>query len=208
MYANRRIATPFAELQELHAINPWQRQIIDSNGHFVDRAPRRQHDPASASHPNWIPPSLVPVHLVCGPPAGGKSTFVREHAGPDNLVIDLDAIANELTGEPRSRGWDRDLWLRPALAVRNARLAALAKPGPWPQAWFIIGEPKAQARAWWRTTLGTGITYLLLTPPAVCLARVEDDPERRAVATLQRRIIADWWRKYRPAPGDTVVRHA
>jgi hypothetical protein len=198
---------------------PW----LDRAGQFVDsdqsqpvyswfghRQARRTRDPISAPHPNWLAPSLVPVHLVCGPPASGKSTFVREHARPGDLILDFDQIVNSLTGLPHTRAWDRDTWLRPAMAVRNARLAALAKPGPdgdppWPQAWFIVHEPMAAGRVWWRKALGKGVTYVLPTSPALCRARVAADAERRAVAAFQHQGIDNWWKQYTPAQGDTVV---
>lgn len=34
--------------------------------------------------------------VVTGPPASGKSTYVREHAARDDVVIDLDALARAL----------------------------------------------------------------------------------------------------------------
>lgn len=37
------------------------------------------------------------IYLVLGPPASGKSTWVREHAQPGDITIDYDAIANVLT---------------------------------------------------------------------------------------------------------------
>lgn len=37
------------------------------------------------------------VHIVTGPPCGGKTTHVREHAQPGDIRIDLDTIANHLT---------------------------------------------------------------------------------------------------------------
>lgn len=36
------------------------------------------------------------VHIVYGPPLAGKSTFVRENMGPDDLVFDMDAVQNAL----------------------------------------------------------------------------------------------------------------
>lgn len=159
----------------------------------------------AASHPNWIAPSLIPVHLVCGPPAAGKSRFVQERASAADLILDLDAIVAELSDEPLTHEWDAAQWLAPALAQRNARLAALSKPSQWQQCWFIVGEPKPQARLWWRTTLGPGTTYVILTPPSVCVARLATDPLRNPAR--QSRVVSAWWRAYRPAHGDTLVRH-
>lgn len=39
---------------------------------------------------------------MVGPPAGGKSTWVREHAQPGDITIDYDALANALT--PQGKG--------------------------------------------------------------------------------------------------------
>ena len=38
----------------------------------------------------------VTVRVVTGPPAGGKSTYVDMHARSEDVVIDLDALANAL----------------------------------------------------------------------------------------------------------------
>lgn len=40
------------------------------------------------------------VTLVCGPPCGGKSRYVREHAKPGDLIVDLDLLMRALTGLP------------------------------------------------------------------------------------------------------------
>lgn len=40
---------------------------------------------------------MVTLFVVIGPPAGGKSTWVREHAQPGDITIDYDALANTLT---------------------------------------------------------------------------------------------------------------
>lgn len=37
------------------------------------------------------------LYLVLGPPASGKSTWVRERAQPGDITIDYDALANVLT---------------------------------------------------------------------------------------------------------------
>ena len=61
------------------------------------------------------------VHIVYGPPLAGKSTFVRENMGPDDLVFDMDAVQNALcygadhAGKPHTLG--------AAIALRNAFIA-------------------------------------------------------------------------------------
>ena len=37
------------------------------------------------------------VHIVYGPPLAGKSTFVRENMGPDDLVFDIHRYATATT---------------------------------------------------------------------------------------------------------------
>lgn len=37
------------------------------------------------------------IYIVTGPPAAGKTTWVEQHAKPDDITIDYDAIANTLT---------------------------------------------------------------------------------------------------------------
>lgn len=39
------------------------------------------------------------IYIVTGPPCVGKSTWVREHAQPGDVVIDLDRLALAITAE-------------------------------------------------------------------------------------------------------------
>lgn len=45
--------------------------------------------------PQWMPKSKKPFSLVCGPPASGKNFYVEKHKSKDDLVIDLDLLAEE-----------------------------------------------------------------------------------------------------------------
>jgi hypothetical protein len=47
------------------------------------------------------------ITVVTGPPASGKTTYVRENAGPDDLIIDLDVLASALMvpGSHSSHGY-------------------------------------------------------------------------------------------------------
>lgn len=41
---------------------------------------------------------MAEIHIITGPPAAGKSTYVTEHKQPGDIIIDYDAIANTLAG--------------------------------------------------------------------------------------------------------------
>lgn len=154
----------------------------------------------AASHPDWLKPSLVPLTIVCGPPASGKTTWVRSHAGPDDLVIDLDMIASELAGS-KTHGWDRDTYLNAALYRRNDMLGWLGKRTDWPAAWFIVGEPKATWRLWWQNKLKPREIVVLETPEAECVRRVVSDPDRPHSGNTD--AITQWWFEYDRRSGET-----
>lgn len=63
------------------------------------------------------------IVVVIGPPASGKTTWVREHAGPGDVVIDFDSIARALGTTP-----DADEYAHPqhvSWIARGARKAAI-----------------------------------------------------------------------------------
>lgn len=123
-------------------------------------------------HPPGLKPSTVPLTIVCGPPGSGKSEWVASHAGARDLVLDLDVIASGLSGEP-AHEWNPKAWLDLALERRNRLLADLGGPCPWAEAWFILSEPSAYWRDWWRRTLRPQRIVVLLPRMAVCLARIK-----------------------------------
>ena len=65
---------------------------------------------------------MVTLYLITGPPAAGKSTWVREHAKHGDITIDYDALANTLTPQ----GGKPHAWPQAVKAVtKAARLAAI-----------------------------------------------------------------------------------
>ena len=85
--------------------------------------------------PELLPKPTCKVWLICGPPASGKSTYVRANASKGDIVIDLDGIAREY-GMGRERLSEATAML---LLDRNERLAALATEPPTSTAWVIMG---------------------------------------------------------------------
>lgn len=129
---------------------------------------------AAANHPEWLRPSAIPLTILCGPPASGKTTYVRERAKPGDIVIDLDTIITSI--QPKythwsSQGIDR-LLLNKAIRQRNSMLGSLSRQTEG-RAWFIVAAPTEAERKWWAGKLGG--TVVLLHPGL-------DECKRRALA--------------------------
>lgn len=150
-------------------------------------------------HPDWLRPSAIPLTIICGPPASGKTTYAKTHAGPNDLIIDLDLIAAELSWQD-GKSWDRERYLGPAIFRRNDLLGSISNSTQYQAAWFVIGEPSARKRAWWENKLEPKQIIVLETPASVCLERIEADPDRPQESNKEE--LKRWSRLYRPRPGE------
>lgn len=131
--------------------------------------------------PAWLPAPAIPVTVVCGPPAAGKSTYVATHAAPGDLVIDLDEIVQDLTGthghQLEAAPIDRALW------ERNRRLAALERAASG-RAWFIVSAATQRERDFWASKLAARV--VLLNPgERECIRRASGRTGRDHVAGVR-----------------------
>lgn len=146
----------------------------------------------SAAYPTDLKPSRVPLTIVCGAPGSGKSTYVREHAGPLDTVIDLDEIIARLSGMPLYTPADSSL-MRKAFAERNRLLRDMGRaPENAPPSWLIVSTPTKRGREWWRDQLG-GELVVMTTTLDECLARIDADPRRAAVRDAHRQAALRWF---------------
>lgn len=144
----------------------------------------------------------IPVSVVCGPPAAGKSTWIAQHKNPDDIVIDLDDLIVEMFGQHRS---NNDDLRRQALLERNRRLQGLGSyKGPATGAWFATTAPRRWQRDHWAYTLKAKEVLLILTPEQKGRARVFQDAHRTAASASQLRLIRQWWQQYSPRPEDVI----
>ena len=156
----------------------------------------------SATRPEWLRPSAIPLTIVTGPPAGGKSTYVREHAAPGDLVVDLDTIAANLSGHG-AHDWPSK-WLSAALNERNRTLGSLATRDPSTGcAWFIIGAPTPDERQWWAKKLHPREVIVLETSIDTCMQRIRQATDRRRERTDD--AASKWWAGYQRREGETVI---
>jgi len=140
------------------------------------------------SIPTGIEPSGIPVMLVCGPPASGKSTYVRDNAEPGDTIIDFDAIRKRLGGVK----WDQDQDIkRKSFAIRAKTLKGL-KDRRRGRCWFIVTAPTPAERKAWTEALGDVTVIAMNTPKRICIQRIMADPERRPQADSMIAAVKRW----------------
>lgn len=183
---------------------------VDPNNPVISGKDKSVGRKGIMSHPPWFRASLVPLHIVCGPPAGGKSTFVQANIQEGERLICFDTIASELFGTvaQRSTGLDGKM-VGDVLRKRNDMLGDLmwAKAkAKWSAAWLIVSEPTAEGRQWWADRLNPATIYLTLPPERVALDRAK----ARCLASYRvpgplLNVVATWYKSYTPREGDVVV---
>ena len=123
------------------------------------------------------------VVLVMGPGCAGKSTYVLEHSGSDDAVIDFDWIAQSMFGSPDSH--DHTEHVRAQTVQEWSRLLDLVRRGELdaPTIWITSANPRA-------TELFPYHELVVLDPgEAVALERAEAEGRPPEWATF----IAEWY---------------
>jgi 5-methylcytosine-specific restriction endonuclease McrA len=178
-------------------------QAVSKEYHDSIKQAVEHADRVAAVFPDWLKPSLIPLTMICGPAASGKSTYARQHASSDDLIIDLDVIASNISGEPL-HGWNRNRWLNAALYYRNNQLGDLGRLSRYRAAWFIVSAPEPEHRRWWQDKLKPRETVIIEASEMQCITNASNDTDRDQKRTADQ--IVRWWFDYRPRPGETVVR--
>lgn len=131
------------------------------------------------------------VHVVIGPPAAGKSTYVREHAGPDDVVIDFDLLANALSNRPADNHAHATVIKQITRAARSAALDKACSIGV--ATWLIHSSPAESTLARYRSA---GAQVHVVDPGKdVVMSRCKRErPPDMLVAAAQ------WYEEQKPSP--------
>lgn len=129
--------------------------------------------------------------VVTGPPAAGKSSWIRAHAKAQDIVIDLDLMALALAGPGADHHAHSDVLMR---VVHRARFAALNEAYQHldkVDVYVIHTQPSAKAMAKYRRMQARIVT---VDPGReIVMQRIKDmrQPGMEAVATR-------WYNQRRP----------
>ncbi|MEM1391466.1 MAG: AAA family ATPase [Pseudomonadota bacterium] len=142
------------------------------------------------SIPDGVEPSAIPVILVSGPPAAGKSTYIAQNAEAGDIVIDFDIYRQRVGGKK----WDTDnkVW-REAFKLRDADIRSLAHRSSG-KCFLIVTAPTKDERDKWCEALGDVRVHVIATPEDECIARIKADPNRHEASSSQIEAVKHWWR--------------
>ena len=129
------------------------------------------------------------VFLVYGPPLSGKTTYVLQHAGSEDLIVDLDRIAKAIGNSSlyeRSDGIKAAVFLVRDTLYDHVR----TRGGKWPTAWIIGGFPRKDDRERIASRLGASIIKIEATEEE-CLARLYENDSR---PLIWEEYIRNWFR--------------
>lgn len=142
-------------------------------------------------HPIDIYPSKIPLTIVCGPAAGGKSTYIKQNMVDGDYLIDMDEIRARLGIDDND--WTTDT-LQRSLTHRNAMLRALTTVQAR-HAWFIVSAPTDNERRWWNAKLNPERIVIVSATLDTCLTRIASTRQRHR-AKRSTEATAKWWNEY------------
>lgn len=145
-------------------------------------------------------PSLSPLTIVCGPAAGGKSTYIKNNMAHGDYLIDMDDIRQRLGIKDSEWGAES---LQSSLLMRNNMLRKL-KTLKVKRAWFIVSAAKCQDRDWWISKLKPDQLIVVTAHQDTCTDRIV---KTRTGHRADRSIAAatKWWHEFTNESGHNVL---
>lgn len=123
-------------------------------------------------HERWGHIKPKEVYLVYGPPCAGKSSWVRDNAGSEDLVLDIDNIWEMISINPRYKKPGR--LKANVFGVRDCLMDMIRmRSGNWKNAYVIGGYPLIMDRERICERLGVSRTFFIFEKKEVCLERAK-----------------------------------
>lgn len=131
------------------------------------------------------------VYIVFGAPCSGKTSFVEENAGGNDIILEIDRLYQGIT---KSGVHELPQAVKSnVFKLRDSMLDMIAtRYGAWENAYIIGGYPLLNERERLADRVNADKIIYVDTPKDVCLLRLEADPNGRD-RDKWRGYIDDWF---------------
>ena len=129
---------------------------------------------------------VVPkVIVVYGPTGSGKSTYVNDHRGDNDVTFDFDSIMQSLSGKPSHQ--KNDNLISYCTDIRRLILDKSLRQSKVDTTWVVVTSPDDDFR---NSLRDIPVQYVEMeTPKDECLKRVSEDPLRQDVLEDTKKVI-------------------
>lgn len=139
------------------------------------------------------------LYVVTGPPAAGKSSWIKSHAKADDVVIDLDLMALAMSGPGADHHDHSDTLLAIVHAARRAAIAEAERHLATTDVYLIHTMPSPKTRA----------KYRRLNARIITVDPGEAEVRRRVKAMRQpgmEAVVTRWYSDYRKGGSRALTR--
>jgi len=119
---------------------------------------------------------MTMVYLVVGSPCSGKSTYIREHMGENDIVCDVDLLYQAIGNHDAH---DADLYVHEtALKLKNTLLDIIRdRDGGWGNAYVVsLANTDEQIKENMKR-INADKCVFIDTPIGVCMERAKERPQ-------------------------------
>lgn len=134
------------------------------------------------------------VWIVYGPPLSGKTSYVQENKGRNDIVVDMDRLYSAVTMLPE---YDKpDTLISNVMGLQRQLIDNIkTRYGKWHSAWVVGGYADKYKRERMAVDLGAEIIFCDVSKEE-CLRRLAQDEERRCRQDEWQRYIEKWFEGY------------
>ena len=137
------------------------------------------------------------VYIVYGSPCSGKTTWVHENAGENDLIVDMDSIWEMISVNDR---YKKPGTLRSVVFEMRDKLYDIIKyrSGKWHNAFVIVGGAMKGDRDRLQARIAADELIFIDTDQSECIRRVMDRglEENQMVEWIE--FINEWFERYQP----------
>lgn len=131
------------------------------------------------------------VFIIYGAPCSGKRTWVKDNAGNNDLIVDIDKIWAAVRADVCAENEKPNAIKSNVFALRESLLDMIkVRRGKWRNAYIIGGYPLQGERERLMQTVGADKLIHIDTARELC--------EARAQTAEMKKYIAEWFERYTP----------